>query len=285
MNKNTNKSLIRLVAGFLFVGLTLWWIILSIINPSSDYPRLVFAASYGSMALLGGIYGLISAEKWGSFKSAIGRAIVFLACALLFAELGQLVFSYYNIVKKVDIPYPGIADIGFFGNMLFYIIGGFFLTKVLSVKSYVKKAPIKLFISILLPLILLSTSYYFFLRGYSVAGTSKLQVFLDFSYPLGDAIYVSIALVTLLSVGKFVGGIMRGPLLLILFALIVQYSADFNFLYQNAHETWTNGGYGDYLYLLAYSVMTFSLIYLSAAFQKISLPHSNEKISTSEGAQ
>lgn len=271
MNKNEKINYIWLKLVFvLFIIITTWWLYLTIKNPSSDDPRLLWAASYGVVALIGGIYGLFTAKYWGFLKSSLGRTILFLSLALLFAEFGQLVFSYYNVFKKVDIPYPSIADIGFFGNMLFYIFAGISLMQVLSVKLLISRKKIKLFIGILLPIILLVTSYLLFLKGYSTQDVSNLQIFLDFGYPLGDAVYVSLALVTLLSAATYMGGKLKKPLILILIALLVQYSADFNFLYQNSHSTWVNGHYGDYLYFFAYTVMFVSLILLSITFKKIS---------------
>lgn len=265
---NKAKSTPLILSIVLFTVLSSWWAVLALKSEPEDFSRYIFGASYGLMALFGGIYGVVTSRKWGSYKSSLGRAILFLACGLLLAEFGQLVFSYYNIIKKELVPYPSIADIGFFGNMYFYVLGGFALTKVLGVSNQIKKNPRKLIVGILLPTILLASTYKVFLTGYDTEGVSMLQKILDFGYPLGDAIYVSIALVALLCVARILGGSMRKPLMLLLFAFIIQYVADFNFLYQISHETWVNGGYGDYLYLLAYFVMTVSLIKIANVFSQ-----------------
>ena len=91
-------------------------------------------------------------------------------------------------------------------------------------------------------------------------------MFLDFGYPLGQALYVSLALLTYLLSTKTLGGIMKNKVLLILFALAVQYAADYNFLSQAYAETWRNGGYGDAIYLLAYFLMALGLIQLKQSF-------------------
>jgi hypothetical protein len=91
-------------------------------------------------------------------------------------------------------------------------------------------------------------------------------VFLDFGYPLGQAIYVSLALLTYLLSTKTLGGIMKNKVLLILFALAVQYAADYNFLYQAYAETWSVSGYGDVIYLFAYFLMAVGLLQLKATF-------------------
>lgn len=264
---NKTKNPFSVIALVLFGFLSVWWITLNLKSQPEDFSRYIFGATYGLMALLGGVYGLITAKKWGGYKSSLGRSILFLAIGLLLAEFGQIVFSYYNIVKKELIPYPSLADVGFFGSIPFYILGALALARVLNVSSVVRKNPVKLLAGIAVPLALLVATYWFFLNGYDPTDVSSLTVFLDFGYPLGQLVYVSIALIILLCVGRMLGGVMRKPLLLLLFAFILQYAADFNFLWQNMHETWVNGGYGDYLYLVAYFAMTISLIHLNLVFE------------------
>ena len=108
-------------------------------------------------------------------------------------------------------------------------------------------------------------SYIFFLRGYEPEWSAPLRIFLDFGYPLGEAIYVSLALLILLLSRNILGGIMKIPLMFVMMALIAQYCAEFNFLYQVSRLTWLNGGYGDYMYMFAYFVMAISLIKINKA--------------------
>ena len=49
-----------------------------------------------------------------------------------------------------------------------------------------------------------------------------------------------------------------------------QYLADYNFLFQNSRGTWYNGGYGDYLYLLAYFLMSIGIIQLKTIHTQLS---------------
>lgn len=230
-----------------------------------------FGAVYGSVALVGGLYGLSVAKGWGFFKSYFGKAIIFLSLGLLLQEFGQLAYSYAFSLKHIELPYPSVADIGYFGSIFMYIAGATYLMKGVGVGGLLKKSPVKLLIGIVAPLVILSTCYWFFLKGYVFEGVPSSTIFFDFGYPFGQAIYASIALVTLLSLGKMLGGVMKRPVLLLLLAFVMQYAADFNFLYQTHHETWTVIGYGDYLYLLAYFVMGISLISLNQALTRVLL--------------
>lgn len=108
-----------------------------------------------------------------------------------------------------------------------------------------------------------------FLRDYEFDFSDPLRVFLDFGYPFGEAIYISIAILTYTLSRKLLGGVMKSRILLIIFAFVVQYIAESNFLYQTLQETWVNGGYGDYIYFLAYFIMTLGLIQLKTVLDKL----------------
>ncbi len=256
------------ITSILFVGLTIWWLYIYFYLGNTDIHRnLVWAASYQAVAICGAIWGLVIAKSWGGLRSVMGRAIIFFALGLLLQAFGQSVFSWYNLFLGVEVPYPSIADIGFFGSIPCYAYAIYQLGKAsgitVSMRSFFSKIQ-----ALLIPLIMLGVSYYFFLRGYVTEGTSALQVFLDFGYPIGQAIYVSIAIITYLLSKRVLGGVMRNKVLFILFALAVQYAADNNFLYQAIEGGWVNGGYGDYIYLVAYFLMAYGLAELDTVFKK-----------------
>ena len=91
---------------------------------------------------------------------------------------------------------------------------------------------------------------------------------LDFGYPFGQAIYVSIAILTLSLSKGLLGGLMKNKIFFLLSALIVQYIADFNFLYQAIQGTWVNGGYGDLIYMTAYFLLAMSLLQFNVDYIK-----------------
>lgn len=255
------------IAWSLFSILTIWWILLYASGIRENFHNYLFGAMYGVMALIGGIWGLRISKDWGGSKSVMGKAIIFLSLGLLAQEFGQIVFSYYNIFLNVEVPYPSIADLGFFINIPLYLYGGILLIKAsggrLSIRSITSQLQ-----AIGIPLLMLVVSYYFFLQGYEFEPSSLLKTFLDFGYPLGQAMYVSVAILAYSLSRKMLGGIMKPKILLLIIAFIYQYAADFNFLYQSSTGTWYNGGYGDYLYLLAYFLMTLGILNLSADFIK-----------------
>ncbi len=92
---------------------------------------------------------------------------------------------------------------------------------------------------------------------------------LDFGYPLGQAIYVSLAILVAFLSRSTLGGVMRMPTLCLLYALVFQYFCDFTFLYQVQHGTWYVGGINDYMYFASYFFMTISLGFIGTKLRTL----------------
>lgn len=261
--------LVRKLSLILFAFLSVWWVYVAfVLKNESTQANLFWGASYQLMAVFGVICGLIISKSWGGFKSVMGRTIISFCIGLMLQVFGQTVFSYYNLILMVDIPYPSLADAGYFLSIPFYSYAAILLARTagagLSLKSIHKKAQM-----LIIPLLALIISYFIFLKDYVFDWSNPLLVFLDFGYPLGQAFYVSLALLAFVLSKELLGGMMKHKVLTVLFALAVQYIADYNFLLQAHNGTWTNGGYGDYLYLVSYFMMSLALINLGSAFDKI----------------
>ena len=258
----TKNSKAKVLITLLFLALSSWWVYLiaSGYTHGGSKPQL-FAASYGIMALVGGLVGLAASKKWGGAKSILGKSLLLFSLGLFAQEFGQLTYSYYIYFLKEAVPYPSIGDIGFFGSVILYIWAAILLAKTAGV-GVALKSKSRILFALFLPAAMLAISYTVFLRGYQFSFSSlnsTLKVLLDFGYPLGQATYVAIAFLTYLLSKKLLGGVMKKKILILLFALVVQYIADFTFLYQNIHEKWVVGGWNDYLYLVAYFIMAIAL--------------------------
>ncbi len=262
--KHLRNSLSLRIAVALFAAHLVWWGALTLLN-APDETKAIWGASYQVLALWGGVWGLIIARSWGGMKSVMGRSVGAFAIGLILQNFGQSVFSYFNLFAQVEMPYPSLADLGYFGSIPFYIYGAIMLGKASGVSISLKSVSSKLQ-AVTIPVIMLGLSYFYFLRGYEFNWSAPLRMFLDFGYPFGQAIYVSLAMLVYLLSTKTLGGIMKDKVLLILAALVVQYLADYNFLYQAAAGSWAVSGYGDVIYLTAYFLMAFGLIHLKTEY-------------------
>lgn len=264
------KDKLSQIAILLFLFMTGWWLYL-LLNGSTDTlgsNNLLFGALYGTtMSIFGVIVGLTSAKHWGGWHSIMGKAVTVLSLGLLGQFIGQVAFSYYNIVLGVEIPYPSLADIGYFGNIPLYTYGIILLAQASGVKLKLSTVSSRIQ-ALLVPGVMIGLSYYMFLREYDFSSFDLLTTVLDFGYPLGLGLNVGLIILTLSLSRKMLGGIMRSRIWLLVCAFMFQYIADFNFLYQTLTGTWYNGGHGDYLYLVAYLFMALGIFQLrSVALQ------------------
>ena len=266
LNRN---SLLYFVTFVIFIFFTVWWVLINFTSLGNDsMNREIYSASYGILALYGGIIGLFISAKWGGYKSYMGRTIMFFSIGLLLQEFGQLVYSFYSLFLAVEVPYPSIGDVGFFGSIPLYILGALSLSKVSGVTFGLRSYRNKLS-ALFIPILVLATSYFIFLWNYEYTSSSLLTTFLDFGYPLGLAIYLSIGLVTYLLSREFLGGVMKNKVLLLLFALCVQYIADFVFLYRQNRGIFETAGISEYIYFIAYLLMTLTLILFNSTADKL----------------
>lgn len=260
------------VAFLLFLVLSIWWIATQLFYQGNDNAHQLFAAVYGVMALWGAVWGMMISTKWGGMKSTFGKAIFFLSLGLLLQEFGQLAYSYYIYYLRIEVPYPSIGDIGYFGSIPCYIYGIWLLGKASGVKFLASDMQTKL-IAIVQPVIVLLLGYVLFIKNYEFNWVNPLTVFLDFGYPLGEAVYMSIAIMAFIMSRRVLGGIMRSKILWILFALIIQFLSDYTFLYQARNGIWYAGGINDYMYLCAYFIMTLSLLQLNTVLNRLKEKH------------
>ena len=217
------QAKIALVFFFMYTAL---WLYLQYLHKTDSTLYHFFGITYCFMALWGGIWGMFIAHKWGGQKSIMGKSLIFFSFGLFAQTYGQITYSLYAIILKIELPYPSIGDIGFFGSIPLYIIGMLYLAQAAGVSISLRSFRNKLQ-AVLLPLLLLGFSYYIFLRNYQVDLSQPLVVFLDFGYPLGQSIYISIALLTFILLKGLLGGRMKNRILFILFALVLQYLSDF----------------------------------------------------------
>jgi hypothetical protein len=217
------------IALILFFVLAFWWLFIYTYFPKDNIQNQIFSATYGIIALLGGVWGIRISIKWGGYKSILGRSILMFAFGLLFQEFGQLAYSFYAYFLKVQIPYPSVGDIGYFGSIPLYAYGVILLAKVSGARIKLRSFSHQL-IAVIFPLLMLVIAYVFFLKDYVFDWSQPLKIFLDFGYPMGEAIYISLAFVTWLLSRHVLGGIMRDKIFFILFALFIQFLADFTYL-------------------------------------------------------
>jgi len=259
------KNKLQIFVSLVFISYVAWWASFQQVVEKQGLSVQRFGATYGIMALFGALIGLFASQKWGGFRTVVGKALLFFSVGLLAQEAGQIIYTYYIYGAKIQIPYPSWGDAAYFGSTLCYIVGSIYLAKAVGVKFSLKKPRYKV-LALVIPAILLITSYWVFLYHHQYDWHKPLTAFLDFGYPMSEAIYISLAATAYLLSRKILGGIMRAGILILILALCIQYFADFTFLYQSSRGTWLTGRWNDLSYLVAYFVMTTAMIRFLATY-------------------
>ena len=235
--KTISKSWQAQVALLFFCILSAWWITIYMRGLTFGTENDTFTLIYPLSSLWASIWGFNIAQKWGGLKSYFGRSLVLLTTGIFFQFLGQATYALYIYILGVEVPYPSLGDIGYFGSVIFYALGVLQLHQVIGARLS-KQGLRNKFVAIVIPLLLLGFSYTMFLRGYEFDWSTPITVFLDFGYPLGQAIYVALAISVFFLSRRSLGGIMKGPMLFLILALVVQYFSDSMFLFQAYRGSW-----------------------------------------------
>ncbi len=261
MFKNLVRSKLGLFIFILYALLLGWWVKLFLSGQQSGLENYLFGAAYPILALVSGINGLIISRIYGGWSSVMGRGIIYLSLALLGQVFGQFIWTYYNIFAKIEVPYPSLADLGYISVIPFDILAMWSFAKASGAKFTFKTISHSIKI-ILIPGVMVTIAYFLFLHDYKYDFTNPVKVFLDFGYPLGEAIYISLAILTYLFSKKLLGGIMRSKILFLIFAFIMQFVTDYTFLYMASRNTYYNGGISDLMYATSFAIYSLALLNL-----------------------
>ncbi|MBI4035972.1 hypothetical protein HY383_03405 [Candidatus Daviesbacteria bacterium] len=261
MIKNLSNSKLTWFIVIFYLILLAWWVKILISGQKEGFENNLFGAVYPILALVGGANGLIISRIYGGWSSVMGRGIIYLSLALLGQVFGQFIWAYFNLIAKVEVPYPSIADIGYISVIPFNILAMWSFAKASGIKLSLSKMGGKIQ-AVLIPLILLVVAYALLLKDYEIDFADPIRVFLDFAYPTGEAFYISLAILTYLLSRKLLGGIMRPKILFFILAFTIQFLTDYTFLYSVSREFYYNAGIVDLMYTTSFAIYSLALVNL-----------------------
>jgi len=267
---------------YLFVAAL--WVYFAITGKANSHGDItlggaIYQFALGLIPLVGGIHGLTKAKHWGWAKSYVGRAVLFISIGAICWGTGQMLWSlYYNIISKVDIPYPSFADVGYSLSFPFLALGLINLSKATGARLSLKNRAGKI-AALVITLIAAGAAYYLLIvvaRGGSIDfKEGGLKLFFDLAYPIGDLV---IFLLSLLIYGlsfKYLGGKFKLPTLSILFGLLVLFVGDFTFSYTTTVGSYYNGHWVDLVLPTAWMFIVFGVSGFDT--KSLALPKANQK--------
>lgn len=244
----------------IFVVMVIWWIFINANGLVGTSQNFYFGALLGVLPIAGSIFGFLNARKWGNFKSAIGQAIWLISLGLLTWGIGTLIFAYYNIVLQVEVPYPSIADSAYILSWPLWIFGMIRLSKATGAKYGLRLSGGKL-ILLAVPALVVLISYYllvFVAREGVIVFTDveKYKLFFDLAYPLGDVVILTVALLIYGLSFKYLGGIYKKSIYMILASFVLMYFADFAFSYTTTVDTFYTANWVDLLFTVTFFTLS-----------------------------
>lgn len=255
-------SLYRKFLLVFYFFLLLWWILIFSRGLQETIENYVFSLAYGMIPLFFGVVGFFNSRLWGGLQSHLGRGVFFLSAGLFSWGTGNLVYAYYNIILEVPVPYPSLADVGFFLLYPLSAIGVFFLSKATGVSFALRKNFGK-FLFLLVPFFLIFLSYYLLFivarGGHIIYDGDFLKLILDIAYPVGDVVVITLALMVYVLSLKYLGGLFRKAIILILIGFFFAYITDFSFSYTTTTETFFVANWVDLLYSTTFFIIAFGL--------------------------
>lgn len=238
-----------------YVASLVWWISLDRNAEEVPLSNYLYTLLEGIIPILGGLYGISIAKRWGFFSSVIGKSLLFLSLGLISWGMGTMIFvGYYNLLLNIEIPYPSLADAAYIVSWPLWGIGMVYLSRATGAKYALHNASGKS-VLIIIPVIIIALSYYLLVqvaRGGVISASEGLtKVFFDLAYPIGDVVILTLATLVYGLSFKYFGGKYKVAIYVLLFGFVVNYFADFSFSYQTTLETFVPGGFSDLLFTTA----------------------------------
>lgn len=231
--------------------------------------RNTFTDSYWILPLFSGITGVFIAQQWGGFKSLVGKTMLALSVGLIFQAGGQIIYALYFYLLHIEVPYPSLGDVAFLASVFCYIYSAWNLAKVLGMRNQPHR-PMAQVLALLVPAVILVVSYKIFLWDYDFASFDIFKGIMDFGQPLGQAAYISLALLGGVFSWKKLGGQLKGAVLLTILGFFLQYCADFYYAYRATYGGWRPAYISDLIYIIAYFVTSQALFMFAAGYHRLS---------------
>lgn len=236
---------------FMFV----WWVYIVASGLVDSHINYFYGVGLGILPIISALFGFLNGSKWGGSKSAMGRALYFLSAGLLTWGIGTLVFAYYNIMLKVAVPYPSVADIFYIISWPLWTLGMVSLSKATGVRFQFSNLVGRLTLFII-PVVAIVISYYLLVvvarGGVITIIDDPIGTLVGLAYVIGDVVILTFALLVYGLSFNYLGGYYRWPIIILLSSFVVNYVADFFFALTVTNGTYFVANWVDLVFTIAF---------------------------------
>lgn len=259
MSVLSSKAMIVTVMGILmFLG----WAYIAWSGLVGTQANYIYGVGLGIVPVVASFFGFLNGSRWGGSKSAMGRTLYFLSAGLLTWGIGTLIFAYYNIVLKVPVPYPSIADAFYIISWPLWTLGMISLSKATGARFQLGNSMGRLALFII-PIVAIIASYYLLIvvaRGGTVAiANDPLGTLIALAYVIGDVVILTFALLVYGLSFNYLGGYFKWPIIILLGGFVINYIADFSFALTVTNETFFVANWVDLVFTVAFFLLGLAI--------------------------
>ena len=195
-------------------------------------------------------------SKRNEVHNSVTHELLSIGAGVMLFGIGLLIWSYYNLVLHVDIPYPSFADVVYvfyipilaYGVVSLLRVYGIMISKAMYIQTFV---------------IFVLAAIFIFAVGNPPDLSNSIPLLakvFTLYYLLGDALLITLGIMLI----RLTKGRIHNSFFYFFLAFFSMTTADFLFSYRTAHEIYWNGDVSDVFYALAGLLFTLGIIKIVA---------------------
>ncbi len=248
------KDPVKVFFVILFAIVLAWGVYLQFLPSTRTVLNYDYNIANAVIYFFGALVGLYYAQSY-CLPPKLKKGILFICGGQFAWTIASFIWSYYNIVLRVELPSPSIADFFFLAFIVCVSIGALYLLSYANARITHENARDTMTII----LITYIATFLFIAPPNLSSQTNTIQMIFNFLNPVGDAFLFAIALIGV-RIGK---DILSIPMRYLMMGLFIQSVGDFVYGYRVVHGIYWNGDISDIIYTCSGFLISAAIISLS----------------------
>lgn len=241
-------SLSALYAGF--------FIYLLIARPGTPQFYHAFQNVYQMLPpIFSGVCGLVLAFKGKHATKSLKAGWFFIAMGCLSFAMGQGLWFYYESIRGIEVPSPGICDVGYVGSYPCLLLG---MVLLFNNSQVVGRARLLLDSAIAASSLGMLSWYFIIGKLWAKTDVSMLGKIISVAYPLGDFAVIFMAIVMFNSLTRDRAG--RRSMALLGVGMVLITFADTVYLLYSLKDAYETGNWNDWGWSFGWLLMGFACL-------------------------
>lgn len=252
------RNPVKLLLCVVFFAVLIWGLTLQRMPDKTTIWNYSYNAGIALVYAMGAVCGFYYVTRY-NLKPNLKKALLYFSIGQLSWATATVIWCYYNLVMRIDLPYPSVPDIFYILFIVFMSVGLVYLLKYFNVgithTHTLETMGILLFTYITVFLVIDPPDLSLHLPA--------LTMTFNFLYPLGDGFLFAISLASV----RMGEDRMSPSARYLILALLLQAVGDFFFGYFTVTGTYWNGSLPDIIYVMSGFLISTSIISLATRSQ------------------